>query len=103
MEISPGRNVMQRMKATTIIALACLLSASVLAMNSRQPSTFSLEFHVAGPSMKRSFDVVVIARIGMPGLGRLPTAELDLAGLTQTFDFCRETAMNILFKKLHMA
>ena len=93
---------MQRMKATMIVALACLLSASILAVNNRPPSSFSLEFRIAGPSV-RSFDVVVIARIGMHGLSRLPTAELDLAGLTQYFDFCRETAMNILFKKLHMA
>ena len=94
---------MQRMKATMIVALACLLSASILAVNNRPPSSFSLEFRIAGPSVKRSFDVVVIARIGMHGLSRLPTAELDLAGLTQYIDFCRETAMNFLFKKLHMA
>jgi hypothetical protein len=94
---------MQRTKTTMIIALACFLTAGILALNSRPPSTFSLEFRVAGPSVKRSFDVVVIARIGMYGIRRLPTAEWELAGLTQCLDFWRETAMNILFKKLHMA
>jgi hypothetical protein len=94
---------MQRMKATMIIALACLLSANILAMNSRPPTTFSLEFRFAEPAVRSSSDVVLIVRIGMHGISRLPTAELDLAGLTQYIDFCRETAMDILFKKLHMA
>lgn len=95
---------MQRMKAAMIIALTCcFLLANDLATARQPSSTFNLEFRMADPEVQSRSDVVVIVRIGMHGMRRLPTAQWDLADTTQYLGSWRETLMDLVFKKLHMA
>jgi aspartate aminotransferase-like enzyme len=95
---------MRRIKAIIFIALAwCFLSANNRAMAQAPSSTFSLELRVANPAVRNGADLVVIVRIGRYGTRALPMSEWNLAGLTQYFNSWRETAMEILLKKLHMA
>jgi hypothetical protein len=95
---------MRRIKAILLIALAwCFLSANNHAIAQPPGSTFSLEFKAANPAARDGIDLVVIVRIRMHATGTLPMSEWNLAGLAQYFNSWRETAMEILFKKLHMA
>jgi hypothetical protein len=95
---------MERMKAAMIIAFACcFLLAHDLAMARRPSPNFSLEFRVTDPEVRSRPDVVVVVRIGMDGIRRLPAAEWDLAGMTEYFGLWRQLFMEKLFKRLHMA
>ncbi len=95
---------MRRIKAIIFIALAwCFLSANHHAMAQLPSSTFSLELKVANPSLQNGADLVVIVKIGTHGTRTLPMGGWNLAALAQYFNSWRETAMEILLKKLHMA
>ena len=92
---------MQRMAATAMLALAlCIPSEADRAVAPRPPSTFSLELRAANPALRSGDDLVLTLKIRTFETTRV---FIENRCLAQYLHFWREAAMDILFKKLHMA
>jgi len=94
---------MRRSKAAIILLTYCLLSLKSNAISQNTSSTFSLELKVSSPALGNRTDVLVHVRIGTDRDRTYPLTQWGLAGLTRYFDSWYETAIEKLFKKLHMA
>ena len=95
---------MHRMAATILIALAsCYLSIDERAVAPPPSATYSLELRIANRSVQNGDDLVLVVKLGPNGTCKFSIGPSDPMSLTQYFESWRKTALDILFKQLHMA
>ena len=95
---------MHRLTATMIIALAwCYLSVDERAVAPSPSATYSLELRTANRAVQNGHGLVLVVKLGLNGTCKFSIGQSEPMSLTQYIESWRKTAMDTLFKQLHMA